>query len=463
MMFLKAIVRRTAPAALLFAAISATGFAAQESAPKYIFIFLADGGSLTGLEIARSYNRVVHREGFAVTDKIMREGTLGVLTTHAADSLTTDSAAAATALAAGCKANIGALGVCADGRRLRTVMEMAREKGLRAALVTTSTVYDASPGAFISHVAKRKEYDVILDQYLRAAPDVILGGGREEFVAKDRSERKDGRLAAFVERGYVYVADKSGLARAAGNKLLGLFTPGEMNFDLDREPEEPSLFDMTQATIKFLGRDGRGFMAFIEDENTDTAGHFTDVASMIHAYRDFDRAVALAYDFYLGHPRETLILVTSDHDSGGVGFTLALDEPRSDAKRVSANENDLKKIASIPMSLRKAAAMLGARPTPEGIDRLMREVFKGFTLAPDLKKMLLAGQVPMRNIYTDPIANVLGLMVAHNTQAYWTASGHTNQPVFVAALGAGAERFRGYQDNTDFAKNLFSLLGANSK
>jgi alkaline phosphatase len=447
--------------ALLCAARAA--LAAQDAAPKYVFVFLADGGGLAGLEIARSYTRVIHHEGFVITDKIMREGTVGLLTTHAADSLTTDSAAAATALSAGCKAKIGALGICADGPRLKTVMEAAREKGYRTALVTTSTVYDASPAAFVSHVANRKDYSGILDQYLRAAPDVILGGGREEFVPKNNSRKDHDRLAAFVERGYTYVADKNALAQASATKLLGLFTPGEMDFDLDRNEKEPSLSDMTEATIKLLGRDGRGFMAFLENENTDSAGHLTDVASMIHAYRDLDRAVALAYEFYRSHPRETLILVTSDHDSGGVGFTLALAEPKNDAQRVAATEEDYKKIASIPMSLRKAAAMLGPRPTSEGIDHLMREVFKGFALAPDIKKMLLDAQVPSRTLYTDPITNILGLMVANNTQVYWTAAAHTHQPVFVAALGVGAERFRGYQDNTDFAKHLFALLGSNSK
>lgn len=453
--------------ALMVLAAAAT--AGADDAPKYIFIFLADGGSAGGLEIARSFNRVVHGEGFTITDKIMREGSLGLLTTEAADSLTTDSAAAATALSAGCKANIGALGICADGRTPKTVMERAREKGLRAALVTTSTVYDASPAAFLTHVANRKDFASIVDQYLRAAPDLILGGGREQFLPAGRPEsaRKDGkdRLAEFTARGYAYASDKAGLAKASGAKLLGLFTPGEMNFDLDRDAnKEPSLVEMTRAAIKFLGRDNRGFMAFIENENTDSAGHLTDVASMVHAYRDFDRAVALAYEFYLSHRRETLILVTSDHDSGGVGFTLALQDLRPDAKKVAANEDDLKKIAAIPISLRKAAAMLGPRPTAEAVDRMMQDVFKGFMLAPDLKKMLLAGQPPARNFYTDPVANTLGLMVANNTQVYWASGGHTHQPVFVAALGVGAERFRGYQDNTDFAKHLFSLLGTrNSK
>src|SRR5581483_7724122 len=294
-----------------------------------------------------------------------RDGSLGLLTTHAADSLTTDSAAAATALAAGCKANIGAVGVCADGHTSKTVMERAREKGMRAALVTTSTVYDASPAAFLSHLSNRKDFESILDQYLRAAPDLILGGGREQFLPAGRPEsaRKGGkdRLAEFTARGYAYASDKAGLTKASGAKLLGLFTPGEMNFDLDRDVnKEPSLVEMTRAAIRFLGRD--------------------------------DRGVALAYEFYVIHRRETLILVTSDHDSGGVGFTLALQDLRPDAKRVAANEEDLKKIASIPISLRKAAALLGPRPTAEAVDRMMHDVFKGFRLAPDLKKMLLAAQ-----------------------------------------------------------------------
>jgi len=86
------------------------------SSPKYIFFFLADGAGITHMEITRQYNRVVHNEGLVIVDRIMKEGTLGLVTTDAADSLSTDSAAAATALASGCKAKLGVLDMCADGR-----------------------------------------------------------------------------------------------------------------------------------------------------------------------------------------------------------------------------------------------------------------------------------------------------------------------------------------------------------
>src|SRR5438552_4239915 len=102
--------------------------AAQAPIPKYIFLFLADGAGIPHMEITRQYNRVVHNEGLVISDKIMKEGYLGLITTHAADSLSTDSAAAATALASGCKAKIGALGMCADGSIPKTAGELAKEK-----------------------------------------------------------------------------------------------------------------------------------------------------------------------------------------------------------------------------------------------------------------------------------------------------------------------------------------------
>src|SRR5262249_19564486 len=108
---------------------------APATSPKYVFLFLSDGGGMAHLEIARQYRRQILNEDFTIVDKIMKEGSVGVMTTHAADSLSTDSAAAATALAGGCKANLGALGVCADGTVAVSAMELARRRGMRLALI----------------------------------------------------------------------------------------------------------------------------------------------------------------------------------------------------------------------------------------------------------------------------------------------------------------------------------------
>ena len=130
-------------------------------APKYVFLFLSDGAGPAHLEIARQYRQHIHNEGMVIVDKIMKEGSVGVMTTHAANSLSTDSAAAATAMAIGCKARIGALGVCADDTVTVSAMEIARRRGMKLGLATNSTIYDASPAAFICHVPNRKDYSTI--------------------------------------------------------------------------------------------------------------------------------------------------------------------------------------------------------------------------------------------------------------------------------------------------------------
>lgn len=454
--------------ALSLSALLPESLPAQSRAPKYVFVFLADGAGIAHMEITRQYNRVVHNTGLLIADKIMAEGTLGLMTTHAANSLTTDSAAAATAMALGCKAKLGVLGICADGSSAKSAVEIARERNMKVGLVTNSTVYDASPAAFSTHIADRRQYRPIIDRYIDIAPDVILGGGREQFMpgSHSASRKTESRnfIPSFTNKGYSYVTNKQELEQVKAGKVLGLFAKRDMSFEIDRDKQhEPSIYDMTKAAIRLLYDDNpRGFFAFIETENIDTAAHLSDVAALIQDYREFDRAVGLAYEFYKKYPLDTLILVTSDHETGGLSFTMALKKLNgvAGAQRVSATSDDLKKIASIPISLRKATEILGPHPTAPALEKLMKDYFSGFTLAPDIKEAILQQNPLSRTLFIDTTANALGMMVANNTQAYWQTSSHTNLPVFVAAIGPGAERFKGYQDNVDFGKNLKVILEA---
>jgi len=423
-----------------------------EPTPKYIFIFLADGGSTTHLEIARLFNRRLHGEGLLITDRIMREGSLGLLTTHALDLLVTDSAAAATALASGCKTTTGTVGICGDRSRPKTVLEIAKEKGMMIGLITNSTVYDASPAAFASHVSTRRDYSSILDQYLRLEPDLLLGGGRDHFLPRNqpgsrRSDTKD-MIQAFRGRGYDVVSDRETLSGAGARKLLGLFSREVMSFEIDREKNETSLYDMTREALRIFAEGKKGFVLFVENEHVDTAGHLTDLPALIQEIRAFDRAVALAYAFYKKHPTETLLLVTSDHDTGGVALTGR------------ATFQDLEKIRSVRISIAKAVEILGEKPSSAALDRLLAQHFNAFTLEPDLREAILKKKPVGPPFPSHPVAGALSAMVSRQTNARWASTRHTNQPVFVAAVGPGAERFRGYQDNTDFAKHLFALLRA---
>jgi len=441
----------------------------KSSRPKFVFIFLADGAGINHLEVTRMYNQHIYSKGFNITDRIFNEGSFGFITTHSADSLASDSTAAATALANGCKAKNRVVGICADGMKSASVLEVARGEGMKVGIVTNSTIYDATPAAFSTHVMSRNYYDEICDAYLSLEPDVLLGGGRDRFLPKGIAggRRKDDKdvIQLFKEKGYTYVSDKKGLMEVKGSKVLGLFSWGDMSLEMDRnKDQEPSVFDMTQAALRIFQRNWEnGFVLFVETENVDNAAHRSDVASVIHALREFDRAVGLAYDFYLQHPRETLILVTSDHETGGLAFTRAasrVERHRGRARRFNPTIKSLEKIHSIPISITRALKILGQRPTSEDVDRLMEEKYQGFHLAPELKEALIKKKSLGPTFYSSTRAAALGAMVADNTQAYWLGRGHTNQPVFVGALGVGAHLFRGYQDNTRFASHLFSILGA---
>jgi alkaline phosphatase len=438
--------------------------------PKYVFLFLSDGAGMAHLEIARQYTRHIHNEGFTIVDKIVKEGAIGVMTTHAADSLSTDSAAAATAMANGCKANIGGLGICADGTIPTSAMDLAKRRGMSLAVITTAAIYDSSPAAFLCHVPNRRDYPAILSRYLEMDPMILMGGGKDQFVRKDRpadrSADNNDMFAAFEKRGYIIVSNKQELAKASRSKVLGLFGQRDLPFELDRDKAtEPSVADMTRAAIRLLhDQSPKGFFAFIESENTDSASHLSDVASLIQDYREFDRAVGVAYEFYRKYPRETLILVASDHETGGLGFTQALKDLSSTRfeNQAAGTTADFKKLQGIKISLRKATELLGRNPTSESVDKLMHDHFPGFTLAPEYKDAIIKRQPISRTLFTDPVAQALGAMVANNVQAYWQTSTHTNAPVLVAALGIGAERFKGYYDNAEFGVKLKKLFEGKS-
>ena len=149
-------------------------------------------------------------------------------------------------------------------------------------------------------------------------------------------------IAAFVKKGYLHVSNKQELEQAQRGKVLGLFSLGDMSFEIDRNKQsEPSVYDMTQAAIRLLHNSNpHGFFVFIENENIDTRRHQSDIASMIRDYREFDRAVGLAYEFYKKYPRETLILVTSDHETGGSRLHPGLEGSQQHKGSKSGGGND---------------------------------------------------------------------------------------------------------------------------
>ena len=148
-----------------------------------------------------------------------------------------------------------------------------------------------------------------------------------------------------------------------------------------------------------------------------------------------------------------------DHETGALSATYALKDLSSTSSRnrfYTANAQ-LEMLTRIRMSLDKASEALGKEPDAAVLDKLVAENFPGFTLDSDLRDGIVRQQVLERN-FSYPTQNTLGRMVSRQTGIYWGTSGHSTEPVIVGAIGPGAERFKGYMDNTDFGRALQQML-----
>jgi alkaline phosphatase len=443
-------------------AVIAGAASAQGLTPKNIVIMFADGVAATQWELGRYSAHVLRNQAFAATDVVFKEGSLGLLSTDPRNAFVTDSAAAASAMSTGVKVDNFVLSVASDGKPLRTVMEAAKAAGKKIGLVTTAEIYDASPAAFSVHAKNRRESQSIVDQYLAMEPDVLLGGGSDYFLPRSApgGKRGDGRdmIAAFAQKGYAIARNTQELKGAKGAKLLGLFADEDMAFEIDRDPaKEPSTAEMARAALNALsGASPNGFVLFVENENPDSAGHYNDAAGVIRALWAFDEALKLVLDFRAKAPGDTLVIVTGDHETGGLSATYA--RAPSGEGRLYVGVEHLKMLEGITISFGAAARSLGRKPDPDALDRLIARHFPGFRLDADLREAILTQRQGERNS-PGPTQDALARMVARQTGFYWGTAGHTTEPVAVGAIGPGSELFRGYQDNTEFGRKLQRLIG----
>jgi len=255
----------------------------------------------------------------------------GHMSTHSLNSWITDSAAAGTALATGHKTYNGVISVAnitAHGEiigyenatlyavPLKTILEMAYEAGKATGVVSTSRVTHATPAAYYAHIAHRDWENDIAEQCINSDMEVVMGGGSSKFSFDNRS-----LLEEAVPLGWTVVRNQSELMAidpAATERLLGLFTSSHMAYELDRDPAvEPSLAEMTEMAIDVLSKDEDGFFLMVEGARIDHAGHARDYKRAVVDTLAFDDAVKAALDYAAGNP-ETLVVVTADHECGGL-------------------------------------------------------------------------------------------------------------------------------------------------
>ena len=268
---------------------------------------MADGAGVGHWTLAR----------FASDDlAVGRMPVTGLVDTRGSDHEVTGSAAGATAISTGVRTFRGAIGVGPDRTPRETVLEAAHALGWATGLITTTSVADATPASFAAHVPSRRQAREIFRQMTDLPVHVILGGGARLLEVVQDGAGVD--LRPSLEERYTYVETAQELLSASGGEtttLLGLFAPGEMPPATERSP---SLEAMTEAALRVLERDPDGFFLMVENEGSDTYAHRNSAREVVTAEMlGLDAAIAVALDYQEQHP-ETLILVTADHETGGM-------------------------------------------------------------------------------------------------------------------------------------------------
>jgi alkaline phosphatase len=258
----------------------------------------------------------------------------GLAFTNASNGGVTDSAASATALSTGIKTRNGRIGMDPEGDPLETILEIAKARGKAVGLVTNVQVAHATPASFAAHVRDRDDMLEISRQIMEFGVDVLLGGGEGEFIpydsagcSSDRGKRRDGRnlIDSAVVDGFVYVCTAEGFSALLPQEtplLLGIFS-----YEAMLRPFRPSLAEMTQTALEVLSQNEEGFFLMVEGGQIDWASHDNDSENVIMDVIGLDEAVARALDF-AANREDTLIIVTADHETGGLRVRLSKEELR---------------------------------------------------------------------------------------------------------------------------------------
>ncbi len=411
-------------------AIIASSCAKKEKEAKYVFYFIGDGMGFSHIALTEAFKALP-----VIPIGDIKPGSeplgftqfpvMGMATNYSASNWITCSSAAGTALSTGFKTNNHMLGVAPDSSDLTSIAYMIHNSGFKVGIMSTVPIDHATPGAFYASSAKRSDYYNITKQLPGSGFEYFAGGGFYgvmcDSVNKDQPDpSKTAKFLAMLDSaGYtVACGTKEYDAKVANSKKMVFLQPGKIRgsavpYASNRKEGDLSLSDMVSNAIKYLNND-KGFFMMVEGGQIDWAAHSNDILNTIGETLDFDRAISIAYEFYLQHPDQTLIVVTADHETGGL--TLG---------KQKGYVFDLTKLPQNNLN--------GRRVESDSTEALSVDTY-------------------MSHEY-----NVDSLSV--RTSIGWTTSSHTGGAIPVFAIGAHSQDFAGRQDNTDIPKKICAAMG----
>ncbi len=456
---------------LLAALIFCTAATFAGGRAKYVFFFIGDGMGVNQVNGTETYLAAL-------------EGRIGVkplcftqfphsafVTTYSGTNGVTDSAAAGTALATGRKSKNGTLGLLADRKTpVTSVAVWAKDAGAAVGVTTSVSVDHATPAAFYAHQPRRQDYYAIGCDLAKSGFDFFAGAG---FLSQYGASGwlydicKDAGYA--VARGYGDFLSK----KDASDKLLLLQSEeagdrSSLPYAIDRTESDLTLPQVTEAAVSFLSaKKKNGFFLMVEGGKIDWACHSNDIGTVFRELADMDSAVCVAYDFYKKHPKETLIVVTADHETGGLSLgrgpyelrTQLLRHQRMSVEAYAAHVKELHKKRGAELTwddvkddLRENWGFFGAVKLSDKQEARLRSAYEATVSGAEKGKESLYASI-------GELADVARDVMAECALIGWQSGGHSNGFVPAFAIGAGAENFDGQIDNTQIPVLIAKAAG----
>ena len=485
-----------APVAASAAQPDAVGAAEEENGlldflkkPKYIFLFIGDGMGTAQIQSARFYKGTTENNG-AITEGELSFTSfpeVGSVTTYDSTSFCPDSASTATAIATGNKTESGVINMCPWTRDVpyETIAEkLHKQKNYKVGVVSTVNIDHATPAAFYAHQNTRKNYYQIGVELANSGFEYFAGGEFQK-VNGDGTGPNNHEVAA--QAGYDVVTTQAGaaaLTAGAGKTLIiaeNLADGKAMDYAMDAANGEWQLTDYVKKGIELL-ENKKGFFLMTESGKIDWACHANDAAASIHDVLEMSNAVQAAEAFYNAHPNETLILVTADHETGGmaIGYkttnydtflTNLAHQKMSYAKFDStyvegymANKTpfetamqDVKNIFGLTLPTDPDAANAGKLLlTDYEVQNLRTAYDRTLEVGSASQKDMTQQDYELYGTYI-PFSMAICHTINHKSGMDHTTYAHTGAPVNIYAKGVGAEKFRGVFDNTEIYYKLAEL------
>ena len=449
---------------------------AQEA--KYVFYFIADGMGVNQVQGTEYYLGELEGKTGISPLQFTQFPYSTVATTFSATNRVTDSAAAGTALATGHKTQNGAIGVLKDLQTpVNSVAVWAKNSGKRVGVATSVSVDHATPAAFYAHVAGRGSYYNIGKDLYKAGFDFYAGSDFLQPTNKDNANDENlydmaGKNGYVIARGYKDYLKKSKKADKMilfQSEVASKQDRSAIPYAIDRTKSDLTLQDITRSAVNFLTKDAsKGFFLMVEGGKIDWACHSNDAATVFQEVIDFDNAIKVAYEFYAQHPDETLIVITADHETGGIVLGTGPYELNLQVlKNQKVSESGFTKIVN---QLREKSKN---QVSWEDIKQALKENF-GFW---DSVKLSDKQEARLKAVYEsslknqqmklekseyaqdEPIAAEAKRIIDEIALVGWTSGGHSAGYVPVFAIGAGAELFQGRIDNTEIPLRIAKAAG----